>query len=184
MDGYVNQNAVGRIREVLESEERRRKMVEHNYAVASKFYSYAVLRHRLHSLISQFSGEEDSPGFSRPRGFRLILRHLDHRGPFHSLDLENIGVRFVIDQLVLDHFVEKRFLDIDAVPAFLSGRKKVLMMVKAHDPQGLGILVFVDAPVQIDLGHDVEPPPLVNVQQHAGLDPVADGKGYFFEISR
>ncbi len=69
MDGYVNQNAVGRIREVLESEERRRKMVEHNYAVASKFYSYAVLRHRLHSLISQFSGEEDSPDFKLRAAF-------------------------------------------------------------------------------------------------------------------
>ncbi len=60
MDGYLTRGNVAKVREVLENEERRRQMVEKNYAVASRFYSYAVLKSRLQALIAQFFGEDAS----------------------------------------------------------------------------------------------------------------------------
>ncbi len=58
MDGYVSDRVVREVREILESPERRRRMVEHNYAVATRHYSYSVLRRRLAFLISNFFGIE------------------------------------------------------------------------------------------------------------------------------
>ena len=56
MDGFLAQKTVERVREVLESSRRRREMVEHNYRVAGKYYSYAVLRRLLTSLLTDFFG--------------------------------------------------------------------------------------------------------------------------------
>lgn len=58
MDGYVSDRVVREVREILHSPERRQRMVEHNYAVATKHYSYSVLRRRLAFLISNFFGIE------------------------------------------------------------------------------------------------------------------------------
>lgn len=51
IDGYVNRRAVKLTREVLSDPERRKKMVEKNYQIASTVYSYSVLRQKLHDLI-------------------------------------------------------------------------------------------------------------------------------------
>ncbi len=56
MDGFLTDANVARVREVLESTERRRQMVDHNYATAKRHYSYHVLRSRLNALISHFFG--------------------------------------------------------------------------------------------------------------------------------
>jgi glycosyltransferase involved in cell wall biosynthesis len=66
MDGYLTGKNVRMVREVLENEERRNRMVEHNYAVASRFFSYAVLRMRLRTLLSQFFGDDPSLARSCP----------------------------------------------------------------------------------------------------------------------
>lgn len=58
IDGYVTRKAVAQVREVLENPERRRQMVEHNYEVASRFFSYEVLRRRLRTLITNITGLE------------------------------------------------------------------------------------------------------------------------------
>ncbi len=58
MDGYVSDRVVREVREILDSPERRQRMVEHNYAVATRRYSYSVLRRRLGFLISNFFGIE------------------------------------------------------------------------------------------------------------------------------
>ncbi|WP_448384290.1 glycosyltransferase [Desulfosoma sp.] len=58
MDGYVSERVVREVREILDSPERRRRMVDHNYALATRHYSYAVLRRRLAFLISNFFGIE------------------------------------------------------------------------------------------------------------------------------
>lgn len=58
MDGYVSRRLVTRVREVLESEERRRAMVEHNYRLAMRHFSYGVLRRRLNFLLMNFFGME------------------------------------------------------------------------------------------------------------------------------
>ncbi len=56
MDGYLSEQTVREVREVLESPERRERMVSHNYRIAAQHYSYAVLRKRLGFLISNFFG--------------------------------------------------------------------------------------------------------------------------------
>lgn len=56
MDGYVSERVVRNVKEVLQSPERRERMVAHNYQVATQHYSYSVLRKRLSFLISNFFG--------------------------------------------------------------------------------------------------------------------------------
>jgi glycosyltransferase involved in cell wall biosynthesis len=56
MDGFLTEKNVRHVRETLESEERRERMVEHNYAVARRYYSYDGLRHWLNMLIYGFFG--------------------------------------------------------------------------------------------------------------------------------
>jgi glycosyltransferase involved in cell wall biosynthesis len=58
MDGYLTRQNLQDVLTILLDRERRRQMVEHNYAVASRHYSYAVLRHRLRSLMVNFFGME------------------------------------------------------------------------------------------------------------------------------
>lgn len=58
MDGFLTEKNVRQVREVLESEGRRERMVSHNYAVARRYYSYAGLRHWLNMLIYGFFGVE------------------------------------------------------------------------------------------------------------------------------
>ncbi len=56
MDGFLTEKNVRHVRETLESEGRREQMVEHNYAVARRYYSYDGLRHWLNMLIYGFFG--------------------------------------------------------------------------------------------------------------------------------
>ncbi|MEJ5364620.1 MAG: glycosyltransferase family 4 protein [Desulfosoma sp.] len=58
MDGYVSRRLVARIRNVLQSEERCRAMVEHNYRLAHRHFSYGVLRRCLHFVLMNFFGME------------------------------------------------------------------------------------------------------------------------------
>jgi glycosyltransferase involved in cell wall biosynthesis len=58
MDGFVSERVVNQVREVLESPERRKRMVDLNYEVATRHYSYSVLRKRLTFLMANFFGIE------------------------------------------------------------------------------------------------------------------------------
>lgn len=51
IDGFVTEDAVRMTRDVLENPELRNKMVETNYDIAKRCYSYAVLRQKLKNLI-------------------------------------------------------------------------------------------------------------------------------------
>jgi glycosyltransferase involved in cell wall biosynthesis len=51
IDGYVTEDAVRRTREVLENSELSKKMVEINYEIATRCYSYSVLEQKLKNLI-------------------------------------------------------------------------------------------------------------------------------------
>jgi mannosylglucosylglycerate synthase len=59
MDGFLTEKNVQSVKSVLESEERRTKMIEHNYAMARRYYSYAALRRQLKTLITNFFGVEN-----------------------------------------------------------------------------------------------------------------------------
>ncbi len=56
MDGYLTGKTVLKVKEILESSERRAKMVNTNYEVASRHYSYAVLHRCLNILLANFFG--------------------------------------------------------------------------------------------------------------------------------
>jgi glycosyltransferase involved in cell wall biosynthesis len=56
MDGYLNHQTVQKVKEVLESPQRCQKMVNTNYEVASRHYSYAVLRRWLSIILTNFFG--------------------------------------------------------------------------------------------------------------------------------
>ena len=56
MDGYLTSDTVQKVKEVLESSERRAKMVDTNYDIASRHYAYAVLRRWLNIVLTNFFG--------------------------------------------------------------------------------------------------------------------------------
>ncbi|MEE8553884.1 MAG: glycosyltransferase family 4 protein [Desulfobacterales bacterium] len=51
IEGYVTDAAVRQAREVLENPELSKKMVEKNYEIATRYYSYSVLEQKLKNLI-------------------------------------------------------------------------------------------------------------------------------------
>ena len=56
MDGFLSGKTVRNVIEILESSERREKMVNYNYEVAARHYSYAILRTRLNAIMNYFFG--------------------------------------------------------------------------------------------------------------------------------
>ena len=58
MDGFLTKRVVQEVREILENPQRLKQMVERNYEVATRHYSYAVLRKRLNFLMGNFFGIE------------------------------------------------------------------------------------------------------------------------------
>lgn len=58
MDGYLTKKNVQAVRDILQSPRRREQMVERNYAVAARHYSYAMLRRWLGTLMVNFFGME------------------------------------------------------------------------------------------------------------------------------
>jgi len=58
MDGFLTQKTVQKVKAVLSSSELKEKMVNHNYKVATRYYSYAVLKRWLNTLMTNFFGME------------------------------------------------------------------------------------------------------------------------------
>jgi glycosyltransferase involved in cell wall biosynthesis len=56
IDGYVTDEAVQNTLKVLENSKLRERLVNHNYEIASKYYSYKVLFNELSNLIVKCSG--------------------------------------------------------------------------------------------------------------------------------
>ena len=56
MDGYVTHELVEDIERVLSDTTARHEMVEENYRLATRYYSYAVLRRRLQTLVMNVMG--------------------------------------------------------------------------------------------------------------------------------
>ena len=55
-DGYITEEAVQRTREVLRNPELYQEMVDHNYQLALRHYSYAGLRQKLRQLLADCFG--------------------------------------------------------------------------------------------------------------------------------
>jgi hypothetical protein len=58
MDGFLSRKTVEKVREILTSIQLKDRMVEHNYQVANRYYSYSILRRWLHTLMTNFFGME------------------------------------------------------------------------------------------------------------------------------
>jgi len=59
MDGYLTHNVVDQVRRVIEDDEYRKEMVDHNYELGRKFYSYAVLRRKLRAMVTNVTGLDE-----------------------------------------------------------------------------------------------------------------------------
>jgi len=59
MDGFISKKTVQKVRKILESRERRQKMVNNNYEVAWQHYSYSVLRNQFSAIINDFFNEHE-----------------------------------------------------------------------------------------------------------------------------
>jgi len=56
MDGFVTSDVIKGVRAVLADPELRREMVDHNFHLASRFYSHSLLRRRLQTLLINVLG--------------------------------------------------------------------------------------------------------------------------------
>ncbi len=56
IDGYVMQDTIDRTKEVLADPELRKDMVDRNYELANKYYSYSIARQKLRVLIADCFG--------------------------------------------------------------------------------------------------------------------------------
>ena len=54
MDGFVTESTVQNVRKILESSEQKKAMVDTNYRLASKHYSYQVLQNKLNDIMFNF----------------------------------------------------------------------------------------------------------------------------------
>ena len=53
LDGYVTSTAVQQTKEILENKQRCQQIVDNNYEIGARFFSYAVLRRRLKNYIAE-----------------------------------------------------------------------------------------------------------------------------------
>jgi len=56
IDGFVSETALRKTEKVLKNNQYRSEMVEMNYEIAKRYYSYSVLRQKLESLIFDLTG--------------------------------------------------------------------------------------------------------------------------------
>jgi glycosyltransferase involved in cell wall biosynthesis len=59
MDGFLSKKTIHKVRKILESREQREKMVNFNYKVASRHYSYSILRSKFSAILNDFLGEPE-----------------------------------------------------------------------------------------------------------------------------
>ncbi len=71
MDGFLSKKTIHKVRKIFESREQREKMVNFNYTVASRHYSYSMLRSKFSAIMNDFLGEPEQ---------QLPSKSLDQQG--------------------------------------------------------------------------------------------------------
>lgn len=66
MDGFLTADTVEHVRTLLDSPRRREEMVAHNFALATRHFSYEVLRKNLEVLMSRLLDESVAPLLGNP----------------------------------------------------------------------------------------------------------------------
>jgi len=59
MNGFLTRTVIENVRKVIADPEYRQQMVDRNFELGKKFYSYAVLRRKLRTMITAFTGLDD-----------------------------------------------------------------------------------------------------------------------------
>jgi len=59
MNGYLTREVISKVQRVIDDKDYRESMVEKNYELSKRFYSYAVLRRKLRILITNHTGMDD-----------------------------------------------------------------------------------------------------------------------------
>ena len=59
MNGFLTRDVVNHVQRVINDEEYRKKMVDHNYDLGRAFFSYTVLRRKLRALVTNYTGMDD-----------------------------------------------------------------------------------------------------------------------------
>ncbi len=59
MDGFLTRGVLEQVRRVISDEHYRQEMVDYNFELGKAFFSYSVLRRKLRSLITNFTGLDD-----------------------------------------------------------------------------------------------------------------------------
>lgn len=59
MDGFLTGKVVEEVRRLLENSAYRQEVLEHNYHMAKRFFSYSVLRRSIRTLITNITGLDD-----------------------------------------------------------------------------------------------------------------------------
>ena len=65
MDGFLTRKTVQKVKEILESPEKREKLVNKNYEIAACHYSYNELEKRLNAIMMNCFGEYVGNTFKR-----------------------------------------------------------------------------------------------------------------------
>jgi len=60
MGGFLTRDVVEEVRHLLEDADYRRRIMDHNYAIASRYYSYSVLRRCLRDILAVIRGSGES----------------------------------------------------------------------------------------------------------------------------
>ncbi|MEL7500210.1 MAG: glycosyltransferase family 4 protein [Planctomycetota bacterium] len=59
MDGLLTRNVIEHVRKVIGDDEYRQKMVDHNFELGKRFFSYSVLKRQLRTLVTNITGMEN-----------------------------------------------------------------------------------------------------------------------------
>ncbi|UCD90731.1 MAG: glycosyltransferase family 4 protein [Desulfobacterales bacterium] len=73
MDGFLSKKTIHKVREILESREQREKMVNFNYNVASRHYSYSMFQSKFSGIINDFLGESEQQLSSTPLNKQSVI---------------------------------------------------------------------------------------------------------------
>ena len=81
MDGFLSKNTIKNVRDILESSRRRKTMVDSNYQIAARHFSYSVLRNQLTAILKAFFGDtvetlSTKEPYTKPEGYLHINPHI------------------------------------------------------------------------------------------------------------
>ncbi|MGD8990278.1 MAG: glycosyltransferase family 4 protein [Desulfobacterales bacterium] len=93
MDGFLSKQTVQNVVDTLGSVKRRKKMVKTNYEIASRHYSYRVLRNQLSGILQSFFGDDiqQLTARSRPAKSKGYLYINSHQVMYKHIDSQHCG---------------------------------------------------------------------------------------------